>query len=152
MVLMESLGKERWLELLEWHDSIVKQKTAVFGRTVVKGSGDGFMLAFPAAGSAAACASAIQRSFSEGWTAVQVPARIDLHTGNAKAEGGDFFGRAVVVAARVSSLASGGEILVSQSAQENLAGAFPLNGPRSTALKGLKALNRMYTVLELLWR
>jgi len=148
-VLMESLGEERWLELLEWHDAIVKQKTAVFGGTVVKGQGDGFMLAFPAAGSAAACASAIQRSFSEGWTGVPVPARIGLHTGNAKAEGGDFFGRTVVVAARVSSLASGGEILVSQSAQDDLAGAFPLSGPRSTALRGL---NGTYTVFELMWR
>src|SRR5487761_1604921 len=93
--LMESLGEVRWLELLEWHDSIVKQKTALFGGTVVKGQGDGFMLAFPAAGSAAACASAIQRSFSDGWTGVPVPARIGLHSGNVKAEAGDFFGRTV---------------------------------------------------------
>jgi class 3 adenylate cyclase len=146
--LMESLGEERWLELLEWHDSIVKQKTAVFGGTVVKGQGDGFMLAFPAAGSAAACASAIQRTFSDGWSGVPVPARIGLHTGNAKAEGGDFFGRTVVVAARVSGMAGGGEILLSQAAQEDLGGAFPLSGPRSTALKGLSG---MYTVFELIW-
>ena len=147
-VLMETLGEERWLELLEWHDSIVKQKTAVFGGTVVKGQGDGFMLAFPATGSAAACASAIQRTFSEGWSGVRVPARMGLHTGNAKAEGGDFFGRTVVVAARVSSMAGAGEILLSQSAQEDLGGAFPLSGPRSTTLKGLSG---MYTVFELIW-
>jgi class 3 adenylate cyclase len=148
-VLMESLGEERWLELLEWHDSIVKQQTAVFGGSVVKGQGDGFMLAFPAAGSAAACALAIQRSFSDGWSGVPVPARIGLHTGNAKAEGGDFFGRTVVVAARVSSMAGGHEILLSQATQENLNGAFPLSGPRTAALKGLSG---MYTVFELIWR
>jgi class 3 adenylate cyclase len=148
-VLMESLGEEKWLELLQWHDSIVKQKTGVFGGTVVKSQGDGFMLAFPATGSAAACASAIQRTLSEGWSGVPVPARMGLHTGNAKAEGGDFFGRTVVVAARVTSVADGGEILLSQAAQEELGGAFPLIGPKTTALKGLSG---MYTVFELIWR
>jgi adenylate cyclase len=148
-VLMESLGEERWLELLKWHDGIVKKKTAVFGGTVVKGQGDGFMLAFPAAGSAAACATAVQRTLSEGWFGVPVRARVGLHTGNAKAEGGDFFGRTVVIAARIASIANGGEILLSQAAQDELEGAFPLNGPRSTALKGLSGL---YTVFDLSWR
>jgi adenylate cyclase len=146
--LMESLGEERWFELLKWHDSIVKQKTAIFGGSVVKGQGDGFMLAFPAAGSAAACASAIQRNLSEGWSGVPVLARIGLHTGNAKAEAGDFFGRTVVVAARVSNIAEGGEILLSQAVQEGLDGAFPLRGPRSTPLKGLAGV---HTVFELVW-
>lgn len=147
--LMESLGEESWLELLEWHDSIVKQQTAVFGGTVVKGQGDGFMLAFAAAGSAAACAIAMQRSLSEGWAGVPVPTRIGLHTGNAKAQGGDFFGRTVVVAARISSMAGGGEILLSQEIQENLNGAFPLEGPRALSLKGLSG---NYTVFELAWK
>jgi class 3 adenylate cyclase len=148
-VLMESLGEERWLELLKWHDSIVKQNTSIFGGTVVKGQGDGFMLAFPAAGSAAACASSIQRALSDGWSGVPVPARIGLHTGNVKAEGGDFFGRTVVVAARVSGMAGGGEILVSQATQQDLDGAFPLSGPRSISLKGLSG---PHTVFDLIWR
>jgi class 3 adenylate cyclase len=147
--LMESLGEERWLELLAWHDSVVKQQTAVFGGTVVKGQGDGFMLAFPASGSAAASAMAIQRSLADGWAGVPIPARMGLHTGNAKAEGGDFFGRTVVVAARISSMAGGGEILLSQAMQEELNGAFPLEGPRTLPLKGLSGI---YTVFALTWK
>jgi class 3 adenylate cyclase len=147
--LIESLGEDRWLDLLEWHNSIVREKTAVFGGSVVKGQGDGFMLAFPAAGSAAACASLIQRTFADGWSGVPVPARIGLHTGNAKAEGGDFFGKTVVVAARISSVANGGEILVSQSVQEELGGAFALGAPRSVPLKGLSG---NFTIFELLWK
>jgi len=135
--LMESLGEDRWLELLAWHDAIVKQQTAVFGGTIVKGQGDGFMLAFPAAGSAAACAMAIQRALDGGWDGVPVPARIGLHLGNAKAESGDFFGRTVVVAARIASAAVGGEILISEDVLESLAGAFPLERARSISLKGL---------------
>lgn len=146
--LMESLGEESWLRLLDWHDAIVKQQTAVFGGTVVKGQGDGFMLAFTAAGTAA-CGIAMQRSLSEGWAGVPVPTGMGLHTGNAKVVGGDFFGRTVVVAARISSTASGSEILLSQEIQENLNDAFPLEGPRTLPLKGL---NGNYTVFELAWK
>ena len=107
--LMESLGEKRWLELLDWDDRVVRQQTILFGGTVVKGQGDGFMLAFPATGSAAACAVAIQRAVSAGWAGVPVAMRIGMHSGNAKTEAGDFFGRTVVVAARVASAAAGGE-------------------------------------------
>jgi adenylate cyclase len=147
--LMESLGEARWLQLLEWHDDTVRKKTAAFGGTVVKGQGDGFMLAFPAAGSATACASAVQRTLSEGWGGVPVSARVGLHTGNAKAEGGDFFGRTVVVAARICRIATGGEVLLSLTSQESLDGTFALSGPRTTALRGLSGV---YTVFALNWR
>ena len=99
-VLMETLGEERWLELLEWHHHAMRRQTTLFGGSVVKGQGDGFMLAFPAAGSANACATAcamaIQRALSTGWEGVPVPVRIGMHSSNAKAEAGDFFGRTVV--------------------------------------------------------
>ena len=147
--LIESLGEDRWLDLLGWHDSVVKRQTDVFGGKVVKGQGDGFMLAFPAAGSAAACAIAVQRSMRDGWAGVPVRARMGLHCGNAKAEGGDFFGSTVVVAARVASAASGGEILLSQAVQESLNGAFPLEGPRALSLKGFSGI---YSVFELTWK
>jgi len=147
--LMESLGEECWLELLAWHDAAVRQQTAVFGGTVVKGQGDGFMLAFPAVGPAAACAVAIQRALSGGWAGLTVPVRIGIHNGNATAEGGDFFGRTVVVAARIASAAAGQEILVSQTVQEALGGAFTLGEVKSLSLKGLAG---QHTALALAWR
>lgn len=145
--LMESLGESKWLELLEWHDDAVRQQTTLFGGTIVKGQGDGFMLAFPATGSAAACAVAVQRTLSAGWNGVSVPVRMGLHHGNAKAEAGDFFGRTVVIAARVASAAIGGEILASQVVQECLCGAFPLGPSRSLALKGIGGHHTVYPVL-----
>jgi adenylate cyclase len=144
--LMESLGEESWLELLKWHDGVVRQQTLLFGGGVVKGQGDGFMLAFPAPGSATACAMAVQRALSTGWQGVAVIVRIGLHTGNAKAEAGDFFGRTVVIAARVATAASGGEILVSQAVQEDLGGAFPLGDVRSLDLKGLAGHHAAFPV------
>lgn len=149
VALMESLGEQRWLELLAWHNGIVQQQIAVFGGSVVKSQGDGFMLAFPAIGAAAACAVAIQRSLSSGWEGVPVFVRIGVHFGNATAEGGDFFGRTVVVAARVANAALGGEILVSQAVQEGLGGAFLLEGARSLSLKGLAG---NHSAFPLIWR
>ncbi len=95
------------------------------------------MLAFPATGSAAACAAAIQRVLSAGCRGIRVPVRMGVHCGNARAEGADFFGRAVVVAARLANAAAVGEILVSQAAQQSLGGAFRLDEARSLTLKGL---------------
>jgi class 3 adenylate cyclase len=145
--LLESLGEERWLELLQWHDVAVRHQTALFGGSVVKGQGDGFMLAFPASGSAVACATAVQRAMSSGWEGVPVLVRIGLHAGNAKAERGDFFGHTVVVAARVAGAADGGEILASQAVQEDLGGAFRLGGARSLALKGLSGQHTAFPVI-----
>jgi adenylate cyclase len=135
--LVEALGEARWLELLSWQAEVVTQQTATFGGTVVKGQGDGFMLAFPAAGSATASAIAIQRVISGGWMGVPIAIRIGLHAGNATAEAGDFFGRTVVTAARIANAANAGQILVSEAVQHNLAGAFTLGDPRSLTLKGL---------------
>jgi hypothetical protein len=48
--LMETLGEQTWLDLLEWHDRSVRRQTSLFGGTVVKSQGDGFMLAFSSPG------------------------------------------------------------------------------------------------------
>lgn len=145
---MEALGEVRWLELLQWHDDAVRQQTSLFGGNVVKGQGDGFMLAFPAPGSAVACASALQRSLASGWSGVEVRVRIGMHSGNAKSDAGDFFGKTVVVAARVASAAEGGEILITQAVQEDLGGAFKVGTSRTLALKGLAG---RYPVFPVSW-
>jgi adenylate cyclase len=145
--LLETLGEQRWLNLLDWHNSVLTQQVRTFGGTVVKGEGDGFMLAFPASGAATACAIAIQRAFSAGLDGVRVPVRIGIHAGNAKAEAGDFFGRTVVLAARIANAAKGGEILMSEAVQVGLGGAFALEGARSLTLKGLEGDQLAFSVL-----
>jgi adenylate cyclase len=146
--LMEALGEDKWLELLAWHNGSVRQQVTLFGGTVVKGQGDGFMIAFPAVGSAAACAVAIQRNLSAGWQGNPVAVRIGLHSGNAKVEAGDFFGRTVIVAARLAGAAAGGEILASDIVQSGLSGAFPVGASRSISAKGISG---QFTVFPLVW-
>lgn len=145
--LMEELGEQKWIEVLDWHSQVVNQQTVVFGGTVVKAQGDGFMLAFPAVGSAAACAVAMQRGLVGGASGVPLKVRMGIHCGNAKAEGGDFFGRTVVFAARLSGEAIGGEILISETAEEELGGAFSLGEPRTLTLKGLAGAHQATPVL-----
>ena len=146
---MEALGETRWLDLLSWHDDVVRRQTALFGGTVVKNQGDGYMLAFPASGMAAACAVALQRALAPGWSDVAVPVRIGMHSGNAKTEGGDFFGRTVVVAARVGAAAASGEILVTEPVHDDVAAGFTFSPGRSAPLKGLAD---EYEVFALDWK
>jgi class 3 adenylate cyclase len=145
--LMERLGEQTWLDLLEWHDRAVRRQTALFGGTVMKSQGDGFMLAFAAPGAATACAVAIEHAVSAGWVGISLAVRIGIHNGNAKAESGDFFGRTVVVATRIAGAASSGELLVSQSVQESLVGAFALGLPRSLFPKGLAGEHTAFPVI-----
>lgn len=69
-----------------------------------------------------------------------------MQTGDVNAEGGDFFGRTVVMAARVAGAAGGGEIMVSKLVQEGLVGAFGLGVSRSHSLKGLTGHHAVYPV------
>lgn len=140
--LMEQLGESRWIELFDWHSENVKQQTRMFGGSVVKSQGDGFMLAFPAVGSAAACAIGLQREINKGFEGIDFQVRIGIHSGNATEEGGDFFGRTVVVASRLSASANPGEILVSAESSIDLGSAFPLGSPRTLTLKGLTGNHR----------
>jgi adenylate cyclase len=145
--LMESLGEDSWTSMLSWHDRLVTSQTQTFGGIVVKGLGDGFMLAFPSPGAATACAIAIQHALVPGWNGIPIPVRIGLHCGNAREESGDFFGRTVIIAARVASAASGREILISQEVQQLLGGAFPLGEPENLRLKGLSGTYSLFPVL-----
>lgn len=145
-VTMEAMGDARWLALLAWHEEQVRQQVSVFGGTVVKNQGDGFMLAFPAVGAALACTIAIQRAVSVGFESTPVAVRVGVHVGDATANSGDFFGRTVVVAARVANAASGGEILVTADVHDQLADAFTFGAPRTVALKGLSEAPLLYPV------
>jgi class 3 adenylate cyclase len=151
--LNERLGDSRTLELLRAHDAIVRELASAHGGTVVKSQGDGYMLVFPSGANALACAVAIQRrthahDFGPDVEAVRV--RIGVHAGEVIHEGDDFFGRTVILAARVAGKASGGEILVSDElrtlAAEDTHGG-KLGSSRAVGLKGLSGTHRVH-VLE----
>ena len=145
-VLLEALGEDRWMQLHRWHDDLVQQQVAMFGGTIVKNQGDGFMIAFTAPGAAIAAAQGIQRALRNGFDGIRVPVRIGIHAGNAREEAGDFFGKTVVVAARVAASAGGGDIRVTDDVYRSLGGVFPAEGPIEVALKGISAPCNVYQI------
>lgn len=138
--IAERLGDRRWLELLHWHDSIIREQVSKFGGSVVKTQGDGYMLAFGAASSALDFALALQDAMSTTYQGEPVRVRIGLNTGEVIREGDDFYGHAVTVAARVAAQARGNETLATDLVAGIVAGVdrFEFGPPREEELKGLK--------------
>ena len=95
--LTTTLGDQAWLAILRAHNEIVTGATAAADGMVVKGQGDGFMLAFRSARRALTAARAIQRGIGETFNDPGSPIRIrvGVHTGEILREADDFFGQAV---------------------------------------------------------
>ena len=148
--MTERLGDRGAQDVLRAHSGIVRELIAVHGGFEVKAQGDGFMIAFPGARRALRCAVAIQRATAAYDEHAEAPVRlrIGLHTGEATKEGYDFFGRSVIVAARIGAAARSGEILVSSLVRELTGGTeeFAFDGEREVELKGLSGLQRVFGV------
>ena len=137
--LVEALGDDAWQELIRWHDQTLRAIFNRYGGTEVRQTGDGFFVAFEDASAAIEAAVAVQRSLAEhrrghGF-APQV--RIGLHEAEASTRAIDFAGRGVHEAARIGSLAGGGQILASVNTVQSTAARFPVSTPRSVILKGV---------------
>jgi class 3 adenylate cyclase len=111
--LVGVIGDEAWEDLLAWHDQTLRSLFATSGGEVAHHTGDGFFVAFEDGRSALACAVAIQRALAEHRRAHGFAplVRIGVHAGEATRRGQDYSGGEVHKAARIASLAEGGEIL-----------------------------------------
>jgi class 3 adenylate cyclase len=150
----ERLGDRRWLEVLRAHNRIVRREVAAQRGFEVKCQGDGFMIAFGSARRAALCAVGVQRAlgeYAEAHPEEAVRIRIGLHTGEVVKEAEDFFGTNVALAARIASVAQGGEILVSGLLKDLLesSGDVEFGPPRDVELKGMSGARRVH---EIVWR
>lgn len=141
--LTELLGDRQWMALLHQHNSVVREQTALHKGFEVKSEGDGFMLAFSSAREGLRCAIGIQRALIT--TALGLRIRIGLHTGEAIKESQDFFGRAVILAARIAGEARGSEILASGVVRDLAEGTgeFSFNPPTEVELRGLNGIHRL---------
>jgi class 3 adenylate cyclase len=150
-LLTERLGDERWIALLRTHNAIVREQVAAHRGFEVKSQGDGFMVVFPGARRALRFAIAVQRRLWEHCRqhpdrALRV--RLGLHAGEAVRDKADFFGKTVVLAARIAGEAQGSEILVSSliKALTESTGEFCFEGGREVVLKGLAGRHSLYGV------
>jgi len=136
-------GDQRWRDLLDEHDRLVRDRIERFGGREIAHTGDGFLAMFDSPGTAVRCASSIVPSTR----AIGLGVRAGLHTGEVELRGSNVGGLAVHIAARVSALAGSDEILVSSTVKDLLAGseiAFEPAGEHE--LKGVPDTWRLYRV------
>jgi class 3 adenylate cyclase len=149
-VLLDRLGDAGYLRMLAWHDSIVRDAADAHRGYVVKSQGDGFMLAFPSAAFALRASLVVRDRITTGFDGLSIRIRAGLHSGEAIRHDDDFYGRTVVIAARISALALGGEILASDLVYELARGlgTFTFGEPRTATLKGLEGNFELRPVLN----
>jgi class 3 adenylate cyclase len=143
------VGDERWLDLLRWHDGVVAAAVTRQRGRVVKSLGDGHMLAFPSAAGALRAVIDVQEAFRAPYEGERLQLRIGVHAGEVLRHADDFFGRTVIMAARVAAAARGGEVLTSARLVELVgdAGAFAFDAPRTMQLKGMPGEHHLYPLL-----
>jgi class 3 adenylate cyclase len=113
------LGDRDWRALLERHDTIVDTQIQRWRGTKIKTTGDGVLATFDGPARAIQCATAIRAEVGH----LGLETRAGLHTGEIELRAGDVVGIAVHVAQRVQSDAAPGEVLVSRTVTDLVAGA-----------------------------
>jgi class 3 adenylate cyclase len=139
------LGDRRWRELLEEHHARTRRELARHRGVELDTAGDGFFARFDAPARAIRCACAIRDSVAE----LGLGLRVGLHTGECEVLDGKVTGIAVSIGARVAAEAAVGEVLVSQTVKDLVAGsglAFDEHG--TATLKGVPGEWRLYAVAD----
>jgi pimeloyl-ACP methyl ester carboxylesterase len=137
------LGDRRWRELLERHHAAVRRELERFQGREVDTAGDGFLATFDGPARAIRCARAIGDALGE----LGLHVRAGLHTGECELVGEKVAGVAVHTGARVAAEARPGEVLVSQTVKDLVAGSgieFEDRGIHE--LKGVPGEWRLYAV------
>jgi class 3 adenylate cyclase len=142
---LERMGNVAWQAVLLRHNAVVRANLAVFRGREVDHAGDGFFATFDGAGRAVRCAEAIRR----GLEAIGIQIRVGIHAGECTTADGQVNGVAVHVAARVSGIARPGEILVTATLKDLVAGSgIGFSSPRRRALKGLHGRRELFSLVE----
>ena len=147
--LLQSLG-ERYPEVLETHQRLLREAFQAAGGTVVGTEGDSFFVVFPGAAEAVASAVAGQRALEDNeWPeGVRVRVRMGLHTGAGTLGGDNYVGLDVHRAARIAAAGRGGQLLLSETTralvEEALPGHVTLRDLGDHRLRDLDRAERLY--------
>ena len=137
------VGDRRWGELLDLHDRLARELVGQLQGRLVKSTGDGILALFDRPGRGIRCATAL-RDRLRG-SGVQI--RAGVHTGEVQLRGDDVGGIAVHFAARVMAAAAPGEVLVSGTVHDLVAGSDHVLEDRGAhALKGIAGEWRLFAV------
>jgi len=149
--MTQRLGDLAARDVIRRHNAIVRGACLSHDGYEVELQGDGFLLAFGSARQALHCAIAIQRAFEADATQhpeQPIRVRIGVHTGEALRNADKFFGKTVILAARIASAADGGEILASNILKEltDSVGDVHFTESREVELKGFSGSHRLFPV------
>jgi len=117
--LAGTLGDERWRDLLARHEGVTRAAVLRHRGRTIKSTGDGFVAIFDGPARAVRCALAV----CDGVRDLGIDVRTGVHTGEIELIGDDIGGIAVHIGQRVSSLAASGEVLVSRTVKDLVAGS-----------------------------
>jgi len=137
------VGDRNWHDLLDSHHELVRRELERFRGREIDTAGDGFLATFDGPARAVRCACAI----SDGVRSLGLEIRAGLHTGECELMGDKLGGIAVHTGARVAAEAQAGEVLVSSTVKDLVAGsglAFLDRGVQS--LKGIPGEWRLFAV------
>jgi class 3 adenylate cyclase len=140
-----SLGDRAWRELLHDHHIVVRRELARFRGEELDTAGDGFFAIFDGPARAISCARSIIEEVGE----LEVSLRAGVHTGECELQDGKVTGIAVNIGARVAATAGPGEVLVSSTVKDLVAGSgieFVERGRHQ--LKGIPGEWQLYAVAE----
>lgn len=117
--LAHEIGDRAWNDTLEAHHDEIRNQLEIYGGREIKTTGDGFLIMFDGPARAIRCGHSIQSAMET----IGLKIRIGLHTGECTISGDDVSGIAVHIAARVGGLADAGQVLVSQTVRDLVAGS-----------------------------
>jgi pimeloyl-ACP methyl ester carboxylesterase len=139
------LGDRGWRELLERHNGLVRRELLRFRGREVDTAGDGFFATFDGPARAIRCACAIVEEVRDLGLAI----RAGLHTGECEVADGKVAGIAVHTGARVAALARAGEVLVSSTVRDLVAGSgIQFSEQGAHELKGIPGEWRLFAVRQ----
>jgi pimeloyl-ACP methyl ester carboxylesterase len=137
------LGDRGWRELLERHHALIRRELVRFRGAELDVAGDGFFARFDGPARAVRCACAIAAGVHE----LGLDIRAGVHTGECEVMDGKVGGIAVHIGARVAKEAEPGEVLVSNTVKDLVAGSgLEFHERGSTGLKGVPGDWRLYSV------
>jgi class 3 adenylate cyclase len=138
-----AFGDQRWRELLDRHDHVVAQALGRFGGRQIKTTGDGVLATFDGPARAVRCACAIR----DAVRGLDVEIRAGLHVGEIELRGNDIAGIAVHIGQRVQASAGPGEVVVSRTVTDLVAGSgLQFDDRGEHELKGVPGRWQLYAV------
>ena len=139
------LGDSEWHRLLLAHNATVRREITRFRGSEVKSTGDGFLVLFDGPARAIHCALAIV----EGMGPLGIQVRAGLHTGEIERAQTDVLGIAVHIAARVMDAAHAGDVFISRTVKDLVAGSgITFDDAGEHSLKGIEEKWRLYKVRD----